>query len=109
MTRASLREYAAVQQVGDRFSDETGEWNVVSQPYTTAGGKNAHARVRRVDQPAVVGERTWGAHEHITVRRAMSVVRRSQGCEPVEFIAVSALCSESELFPTSAHAVRGWN
>ena len=76
MTPASLREYAAVQQVGDRFSDETGEWDVVSQPYTTAGGKNAHARVRRVDQPAVVEERTWGAHEHITARRAMSVVRR---------------------------------
>jgi hypothetical protein len=40
-------------QIGDRLSDETGEWDVVNRPHTTAGGKTAHARVRRVDQPAV--------------------------------------------------------
>jgi hypothetical protein len=34
-----------------------------------AGGKNVHARVRRVDQPATAEERTWGAHERIAVRR----------------------------------------
>jgi hypothetical protein len=28
-------------QVGDRFSDETGEWEVVSRPYTSAAGKTA--------------------------------------------------------------------
>jgi len=27
-------------------------------------------RVRRVDQPAVVEERTWGAHERVEVKRA---------------------------------------
>ena len=31
-------------QVGDRFADETGEWEVISRPYTTAGGKTASAR-----------------------------------------------------------------
>jgi hypothetical protein len=56
-------------QVGDRISDETGEWEVANRPHTTAGGKIAHVRVRRVDQPAVVEERTWGAHERLEVKR----------------------------------------
>ena len=57
-------------QVGDRLTDETGEWEVANRPHTTAGGKIAHARVRRVDQPAVAEERTWGAHERVEVNRA---------------------------------------
>jgi len=57
-------------QVGDRLVDETGEWEVTVRPYTSPGGKNVHARVRRVDQPATAEERTWGAHERINVRRA---------------------------------------
>jgi len=56
-------------QVGDRFSDETGEWEVVASPYAAAGGKIAYARVQRVDQPATVGVRSWSAHERINVRR----------------------------------------
>ncbi len=55
-------------QVGDRFSDKTGECEVASQPYSTAGGKSVHASVRRVDQPATVQDRTWVAHERISVR-----------------------------------------
>jgi len=46
-------------QVGDRFSDETGEWEVVG-----------HARVQRVGQPADAEVRTWSAHERISVKRA---------------------------------------
>jgi hypothetical protein len=56
-------------QIGDRLSDETGDWEVVNRPHTTAGGKVAHVRVRRVDQPALVEERTWGAHERVEVWR----------------------------------------
>jgi hypothetical protein len=56
-------------QIGDRLSDETGDWEVVNRPHTTAGGKVAHVRVRRVDQPALIEERTWGAHERVEVRR----------------------------------------
>jgi hypothetical protein len=59
-------------QVGDRLSDETGEWEVTVRPYTSPGGKNVHARVRKMDQPATAEERTWGAHERIVVRRAIS-------------------------------------
>ena len=32
-------------QVGDRISDETGEWEVVNRPHTMAGAKSAHVRV----------------------------------------------------------------
>ena len=57
-------------KIGDRISDETGEWEVAARPHITAGGKVAHVRVRRVDQPAVIEERTWGAHERVEVKRA---------------------------------------
>ena len=46
-------------QVGDRLTDESGEWEVIGRPYTTAGGKAAHARVRLVAQPTVTEVRTW--------------------------------------------------
>jgi len=55
-------------QVGDRFEDETGEWEVVGRPFTTAGGKNAHARVRKVSQPGLTDLPTWGAHKKVRVR-----------------------------------------
>ena len=57
-------------RIGDRLSDETGEWEVVGRPYTTARGKNARVRVQRVGQPAVSELRTWGAHERVAVKRA---------------------------------------
>jgi hypothetical protein len=57
-------------RVGDRLVDETGEWEIVGRPYTTAGGKNARVRVQRVGEPAVSDLRTWGAHERVAVRRA---------------------------------------
>src|SRR5437867_4093980 len=62
-------------QVGDRFSDETGEWEIASRPYSTAGGRSVHASVRRVDQPATVQDRTWVAHERIRVRSAQRGAR----------------------------------
>src|SRR5713101_7458729 len=57
-------------RIGDRLSDETGEWEVVGRPYTTARGKNARVRVQSDGQPAVSELRTWGAHERVAVRRA---------------------------------------
>jgi hypothetical protein len=57
-------------QIGDRLVDETGEWEVIGRPYTSAAGKNAHVRVHRVDQPDVTEIRTWGAYERVAVKRA---------------------------------------
>jgi hypothetical protein len=57
-------------QIGDRLADETGEYEVIGHPYTTAAGKTAHVRVRRVDNAEVTMIRTYGAHERVSVRRA---------------------------------------
>jgi hypothetical protein len=56
-------------QVGDRLADETGEWEIISRPYTSAAGKLASVHVRKVGQPEVTNLRTWNAHERIAVRR----------------------------------------
>jgi len=54
---------------GDRLADESGEWEVLGRPYSTAGGKNVHVRVQRVGGGTQV-VRLWGAHEKVSVRRA---------------------------------------
>jgi hypothetical protein len=56
-------------QVGDRYSDETGEWEVVSRPVSFRGGKSVRARVQVPGRPESEREDTWEAHQRITVRR----------------------------------------
>jgi hypothetical protein len=56
-------------QVGDRLTDETGEWEVIAQPYTTAGGRIVHARVQKIDQPASWEIRNWDVSKRISVKR----------------------------------------
>jgi len=68
--RGTSRVLPMELRVGDRFSDEIGEWEVVGRPQTSAAGKNAQVRVRLVAQPTVTETRLWGAHEHINVKRA---------------------------------------
>ena len=67
--RHARRVLSMELQVGDRLADETGAWEIIGRPYTTAGGKTAHVRVQRVGQPDVTDLRTWGAHERISVKR----------------------------------------
>ena len=57
-------------RVGDRLTDETGEWEVIGHPFTTAAGKNAHARVRKVRQPEITDLRSWSVHERLNVKKA---------------------------------------
>ena len=59
-------------QLGDRIVDETGEYEVIGRPYTTAAGKNAHVRVRRVDNAEVAMTRSYSAHERPTKLRPPS-------------------------------------
>src|SRR5438132_3996026 len=56
-------------QIGDRMTDSTGEWEVVGRPYTTNGGKNAHVRVQRANQPGMTETKMWGAYEKVSVIR----------------------------------------
>jgi hypothetical protein len=56
-------------QIGDRLVDETGEWEVIGRPYTTAGGKTARDRVQRVGKPGSTEIRIRRAHERVSVKR----------------------------------------
>jgi hypothetical protein len=56
-------------RVGDRLVDETGDWEVIGRPYTTAGGKDARVRVQRVGTPGDTEIRIWRAHERVSVKR----------------------------------------
>jgi len=58
-------------RIADRFTDATGEWEVISRPYASAGGKLASAHVRKIGRPESSTDlRTWNAHARIAVRRA---------------------------------------
>jgi hypothetical protein len=54
-------------QVGDRLVDETGEWEVIAPPYSTAGGRVVHARVQRIGEPDSWEIRNWDALKRIYV------------------------------------------
>jgi hypothetical protein len=56
-------------QLGDRIVDETGEYEGHRPAYTTAG-KQAHVRVRRIDNAEVTIIRSWGAHERVAMQRS---------------------------------------
>jgi len=66
---ATTRVLPMQLRIGDRLSDETGDWEIIARPYTTAGGKNARVRVQRVGDAAATELRTWSAHERISVKR----------------------------------------
>ena len=55
---------------GHNSSRSSGEWDVIGRPYTTAGGKNTHVRVQRVNRPGVTEVKLWGSYEKVSVRRA---------------------------------------
>jgi len=64
-----IRVFPMQLQIGDKFSDESGDWEVIAPPYATAGGKSTHVRVQRVDKPGVTEARTWGSFEKVIVIR----------------------------------------
>jgi hypothetical protein len=72
----TTRVFPMQLQVGDKFSDESGEWQVIAHPYATAGGKSTSVRVQRVDKPGVTEARIWGSYEKVTVRRRASSEER---------------------------------
>jgi hypothetical protein len=57
-------------QMGDRFTDEESEWEVMSHPTTLHGAKTLHARVRRANQPGAERDVTWPAHVRVEIRRS---------------------------------------
>lgn len=61
--------------VGDRFTDEEGDWEIVGHPAVFREGKAVKGLVRRVGQPGSDKEVTWPAHEKLAVRRTLDASR----------------------------------
>jgi hypothetical protein len=49
-TASTLRVLPMNLKLGDRFTDETGEYEIIGRPYTTNAGKDVHVRVRKPGQ-----------------------------------------------------------
>jgi hypothetical protein len=58
-------------QVGDRLIDQDFEWEVVTHPAVTHGGKSLRARIMRPGLPESEREITWRAHERVEIRRGI--------------------------------------
>ena len=56
-------------QIGDRFRDEEGVWEVTGHPFTTRDGKIVHATIQQPGKAASAKEKTWGAHEKLMIQR----------------------------------------
>jgi hypothetical protein len=56
-------------QIGDRFTDQGFEWQVMTRPAVLHGGKSLRARVQRAGLPETERDMTWPAHVRFEVRR----------------------------------------
>ena len=56
-------------QIGDRFTDEGFEWQVLTHPAALHGGKSLRARVQRAGRPETERDMTWPAHVRVEIRR----------------------------------------
>jgi hypothetical protein len=59
-------------QVGDRFTAEGFEWEVLTHPTAMHGAKKLRARVVRPGVPETEREVTCPAHQRVTIRRPRS-------------------------------------
>jgi len=55
--------------VSDRFTDEEGDWEVTSRPYTTRAGKLVHVSIQRPGE-ATAREKMLGAYGRLMIRRS---------------------------------------
>ena len=66
---ATIRVLPIELKVGDRLTDERGEWEFAGPMHTSNFGKIVHAGFRLVTQPTIIEVRTGVAHERISVKR----------------------------------------
>jgi hypothetical protein len=59
-------------QIGDRFSDQDFEWELVTRPEVLHGAKSLRARIQRPGLPESEREMTWPAHVRVQIRRGPS-------------------------------------
>ena len=68
-TSAERRVLPMELLVGDRITDETGEWEMIGRTYTMNAGEGRPLASGQVDQPDVTEIRIWAAHERVSVKR----------------------------------------
>jgi hypothetical protein len=56
-------------QIGDRFTDQDFEWEVVTRPEVLHGARALRARIQRPGLPESEREMTWPAHVRVEIRR----------------------------------------
>lgn len=56
-------------QIGDRFTDQGFEWEVLTHAVALRGGKSLRARIVRPGLPETERDMTWAAHERVAIRR----------------------------------------
>ena len=56
-------------QIGDRFTDQDFEWEVVTRPEVLHGAKTLRARMQRPGLPETERDMTWPAHVRVDIRR----------------------------------------
>lgn len=56
-------------QIGDWFTDQGFDWQVMTHPAALHGGKNLRAAVQRPGLPETERDVTWPAHVRVEVRR----------------------------------------
>jgi hypothetical protein len=59
-------------RAGDGFTDEEGEWEIVGRPWNIHSAKTVHVRVQLPGDQGTKREKSWPAHERVTVTRATS-------------------------------------
>jgi hypothetical protein len=72
----TIRVLPMLLRIGDRLSDDRGEWEIVSRPHSTAGGRMVNARVRKPGGTTSGEERAWNAYERVMVIRASEEGKR---------------------------------
>jgi hypothetical protein len=54
-------------RVGDHFTEEADEWEVIERPVSLRGGKIVRATIQRPGRPETAKEKTWDAYQHLTI------------------------------------------
>jgi hypothetical protein len=67
--RPEKKRERVAEAVEDRgpLTDETGDYEVIGRPYTTAAAKTANVRVKKVGSEVTM-VLVWGAHERVARR-----------------------------------------
>src|SRR5712692_6696871 len=66
---AGVSVFPAQLRIGDRFTNDDGEWEIASRPVTYKQGHEVRARIQRPGEPPTEKEAFWPAYERLTIRR----------------------------------------